>query len=463
MGQLTTGKLAADTLAGNFEERLERLTTEQAVTEASRCLYCFDAPCMVACPTSIDIPSFIKRIATGDTMGAANKILEQNVLGASCARVCATEELCEEACVLDRAHEKPITIGRLQRYATDHLLDSGGSIPYVPGTDTGRSVAVIGGGPAGLAAAAELRVAGHAVTIFERQPQLGGLATYGIIPHREPTAIAMWEVDQVLALGVEARTNTEVGIDVTADDILNDFDAVLVANGAGRNVVAINLAGSDADGVEDALHFIEKIRTLPAHEIPVGANVVVIGAGNTAMDACTIAVGLGADSVTCVYRRTEAEMSGYPNEYELCKSDGVQFRWLTQPVRVITDESGHVSGLECARVTLGEPGTDGRPSPVVSEEHFVIDADHVLLATGQQRESAIYRTLGVDLTGDRPSTTNAFATSHPRVYAAGDTVLTGKELSVVDAVAQGRDAARAIDTALTSGHLAAAAAGSVEN
>jgi glutamate synthase (NADPH/NADH) small chain len=208
-----TGRLSEDVLRTNFSERLPSMTDEQAVTEASRCLFCYDAPCMVACPTSIDIPSFIKRIQTEDTIGAAEKILDANVLGASCARVCATEELCEEACVL-HAHERPIAIGRLQRFATDALIADGRGIPHVPGRESGRKVAIVGGGPAGLAAAAGLRQRGHAVTIFERHPQLGGLATYGIIPLREPTEIAMWEVEQILALGVDARVNCEVGVDV---------------------------------------------------------------------------------------------------------------------------------------------------------------------------------------------------------------------------------------------------------
>lgn len=448
MGHLRSGRLPAQELADRFAERLAPLTSDQATTEASRCLYCFDAPCMVACPTSIDIPSFIKRVATGDTLGAANKILEQNVLGASCARVCAVEELCEEACVLDRAHEKPISIGRLQRFATDHLLDAGGNIPYIAGSPTGKHVAIVGGGPAGLAAAAGLRVDGHDVTIFERQPRLGGLATYGIIPLREPTAIAMWEADQVLALGVRARTNVEVGVDVTIESLVDDHDAVLFTNGSGRYVAEIGLDGADAEGVDDALEFIEKIRVEPAHEVNVGDEVVVIGAGNTAMDACTIAVRLGARNVTCVYRRTAAEMTGYPDEYEHCKSEGVAFRWLTQPTRALTNDDGVVTGLECAHVDLGAAGPDGRRTPVVGKELFTIPADHVLLATGQKREPGLYEQLGLEIDGGRPRTTH-FATSRAGVFAAGDAVLTGKELSVVDAVAQGRDAATAISLHLS--------------
>jgi glutamate synthase (NADPH/NADH) small chain len=197
--------------------------------------------------------------------------------------------------------------------------------------------------------------------------------------------------------------------------------------------------------VEDALHFIEKIRTQPPHDVPVGNNVVVIGAGNTAMDACTIAVRLGAAAVTCVYRRTEAEMTGYPSESELCKSDGVRFMWLTQPASVVRGDDGTAVGLECIEVTLGELGDDGRRRPVLSDKRFTIEADHILLATGQDREAGLPTQLGLTLDGARPITNAGFQTSNPAVFAGGDAVLTGKELSVVDAVAQGRDAALAID------------------
>jgi len=446
MSPLAPARRPEPDLAADFAERLQPMTKDQALVESSRCLYCYDAPCMVACPTSIDIPGFIQRIETGDRLGAANRILEANVMGATCARVCAVEELCEEACVLDRAHEKPIEIGRLQRYATDLVVEGGLSIPYTPGPSTGKHVAIVGGGPAGLAAAAGLRVAGHDVTIFERQPNLGGLATYGIIPLREPTAIALWEAEQVLALGVTARCNVEVGVDVSAEQLLADYDAVFLSFGSGRFVADIRLAGSEAAGVDDALEFIESIRTTPAHDVLVGDHVVVVGAGNTAMDACTIAVRLGAATVTCVYRRTEAEMTGYPNEYDHCLREGVQFRWLTQPLSTVTDASGTVTGLECVEITLGETGIDGKAVPMLGTESFIVPTDHVLLATGQNRETSVPNALGLELDGARPATgLTGFATSNPKVFAGGDVILTGKELSVVDAVAQGRDAVPEID------------------
>lgn len=446
MSKLTTGRRPAAQIEADLGERLEPLSQQEAYAEATRCLYCFDAPCMHACPTSIDIPGFIKLVATDDDLGAAQRILGQNVMGASCARVCAVEELCEEACVLAQ-HEGPIRIGRLQRHATDAVYrDPQGfrRAGIYPGVDTGRRIAVVGGGPAGLAAAAQLRIAGHAVTIFERQPELGGLATYGIIPLREPTEVALWEASQVVALGAEARTGVEVGRDVAVDELRRDFDAIFLANGAGARVSGIGLAGTDTPGVEDALEFIERIRVDRPSNVPVGRHVVIVGAGNTAMDAATIAARLGAETVTCVYRRTQAEMTGYPNEYEHCLKDGVRFAWLTQPVQVLAGDDGHVAGLECRVVSLGAPGPDGRPIPTVTDQAETIACDHVLLATGQHRETSLYEQLGLEVEWQRPRMAGPFTTSDPAVFAGGDAVLSGKELSVVDAVAQGRDAAHAI-------------------
>ncbi|MCB0877874.1 MAG: NAD(P)-dependent oxidoreductase [Thermoleophilia bacterium] len=451
MSRLATGRRPADQIEADLSERLPAFTGQEAWAEASRCLYCYDAPCMNACPTSIDIPGFIKLIATDDRLGSAQRILAQNVMGASCARVCAVEELCEEACVL-APNEGPIQIGRLQRYATDEVYrdpDGFRRAGIYPGQDTGRKVAVVGGGPAGLACAAELRKQGHAVTIFERQPELGGLAMYGIIPLREPSDVALWEASQVLALGAEARTSCEVGRDVGVDELRSEFDAIFLASGAGARVSGIGLDGADADGVEDALEFIERIRMERPANVPVGRNVVVVGAGNTAMDAATIAARLGADTVTCVYRRTQAEMTGYPNEYEHCLKDGVRFSWLTQPVRVLTSDDGHVSGLECRVVALdGAPDDKGRPSPRVTDDPLLVECDHVLLATGQHREPSLFEQLGLKVEWERPALTGPFSTSDPTVFAGGDVVLSGKELSVVDAVAQGRDAAHAINAHL---------------
>jgi glutamate synthase (NADPH/NADH) small chain len=431
-----------------FPERQQPFPSDHATTEANRCLYCFDAPCMVACPTHIDIPGFIKSIATGDDKGAADTIFRSNVMGASCARVCETDALCEGACVLGPT-EKPIEIGRLQRHATDVVVNGDGRLPYDVGEPSGKRVAVVGGGPAGLAAAVHLRELGHEVAIFERQPELGGLARYGIIPVREPNEIARWEVSQVMAMGVETHTGVTVGEDLTLETLRDGFDAVLFATGAGAFVTDIGLENADAAGVEDALIFIEKSRTLDPTEIAVGNHVVVVGGGNTAMDAATIAVLLRAPNVTCAYRRTAEDMTAYPTEVDFCLREGVRFEFLAQPVRVITDEAGNATALECARVVPGEPDESGRSRPVVSDERFQIPADHILLATGQSREPGLFQQLDMELHPDgRPVIDEWFATSVDGVWSCGDSATTGAELSVVDAAQQGRLAAWGISMAL---------------
>ena len=438
------------------------MTEREARIESSRCLYCHDAPCITACPTGIDIPSFIELIDSGAPLAAARVILEANVLGASCARVCAVEQLCEGACVLAPG-DGPIAIGRLQRHATDTVLGRSDGFAAAGITaasaSNGAHVAVVGAGPAGLAAAARLRQLGAAVTVYERRARAGGLLTYGIIPLREPLAVAAWEVDQVESLGVTLRTSCTVGVDITVDELVARHDAVLLATGAGSRVGGLQLDGAaGAAGVEDALAFIEAVRTArltpPEQSGPapvrVGSDVVIIGAGNTAMDAALIAARLGARTVTCVYRRTRDEMTGYPAEYAHCVSEGVQFRWLTQPVAVVTDPGGATRALDCRVVELGAPGADGRPSPVVTQEQVLLPCDHVLVATGQAREPELLTAFGLERADDgRPLLgPDGASTSRPRVFACGDAVLAGAELSVVDAVRTGRDAANTIDTQL---------------
>ena len=431
-----------------FAERQLPFPADHALVEASRCLYCYDAPCMVACPTSIDIPGFIRSIATGDDLGASDTIFRSNVLGASCGRVCETEALCEGSCVLGPTG-KPIEIGRLQRHATDAAWSVERPIPYASGADSGKSVAIIGGGPAGLSAAANLREQGHAVTIFERMPELGGLARYGIIPVREPNPVIEWEVAQVLALGVDVHTNVEVGRDVPIEEITGAYDAVLLTVGAGRYVFDIDLDGAPAKGVEDALLFIERSRTMHPGEIPVGRDVVVVGGGNTAMDAATIAVQLNVPRVTTVYRRTADDMTAYRGEYEFCLHKGVVFEFLTQPIAVETDADGHVTGLVCVDVIPGAHDESGRPRPQLGTERRTIPCDHVLLATGQAREPNLFELFEVPTLPDgRAEVDELFAGGPPGLWACGDAVTTGTQLSVVDAVAQGKVAAASIHAAL---------------
>ncbi|RIH87780.1 NAD(P)-dependent oxidoreductase [Calidithermus roseus] len=413
------------------------LTDHEAAVEANRCLYCYDAPCTHACPTHIDIPKFIKKIASENVVGAARTILEANLMGATCARVCPVQELCEGACVLN-AEERPIMIGRLQRYATDYVYERGIDV-FEPGPPTGKKVAVIGAGPAGLTCAGELAKLGHSVTVFEKRELPGGLSTYGIIRLREPVEVALAEVEMVKRLGVEVRTGMELGKNLSFDQLRREYDAVFLSVGLGA-VPAMGIPGEEH--IIDGLGYIEKSKLDP-HGLEVGQNVVVIGAGNTAIDCATIAKRLGAQRVTMVYRRTDAEMTAYLHEYEFAKKEGIEFRFLTQPVRVIA-EGGRVRGLECVRMELGAPDASGRPAPVpVPGSEFVLPADQVVKAIGQEKP-VLAQMLGLATERGYIKVSDDFETSLPGVYAGGDCVRSRGSASTVMAVEDGKLAAFAI-------------------
>ncbi|REJ22287.1 MAG: dihydropyrimidine dehydrogenase [Paenibacillaceae bacterium] len=436
-------------LAG-FAEIHPGMRPKEAMEEANRCLYCYDAPCIKACPTGIDIPGFIRRIATGNLQGAARVIMDANPVGATCARVCPTEELCEGACVLNDA-SRPIAIGLLQRYATDAAMKRGGLV-IQPDPDNGRRVAVIGSGPAGLSAARELARLGYAVTVFEAREQAGGLSAYGIVSFRLPQEVPEWEVEQIRGMGVEIRTGVRVGEDLPADQLIRDYDAVVLAAGMGK-VPMLGIEGEDLEGVHDAIEWIEATKSGTAPEGVEGARVVVIGAGNTAIDAATCSTRLGASNVKIVYRRTEAEMTAYDFEYRFAKEEGVEFRWLTAPKRIIGDESGKATHLECVRMRLEEPASPGgRPVPVPIEgSEFLMKADFVIKAIGQTRRLPLIEALGVaHERGVVIVDPETYRTSHPKIYAAGDIVFGhGQgEATVVSAAEQGKRAAYAIHRAL---------------
>ena len=441
-------RLTLEALRDRFTELKPPMSRNEARVEANRCLYCFDAPCITACPTSIDVPTFIRKIATDNVTGAATTILEANLMGASCSRVCPVEELCEGACVLGADH-KPIEIGRLQRYAMDHIYQKG-TVPFEPAPRNGRRVAVVGAGPAGLTCAGELAKLGYEVTVFEKRELAGGLSTYGIVVMREPIRVALEEVAFIEKLGVEVRTGVEVGADVTAEGLLNDFDAVFIGAGMGP-VPALSVPGEALRGVTEALAFIAETKLAEKEGlerlkgIPIGREVAVIGAGNTAIDAATIAKRLGAERVTIVYRRDEDQMPAYEFEYAFIKNEGVEFRFLSQPI-AIRGEDGAVTGLECARMMLSSPGPDGRRQPVPDPdaEAFVLPCDQVILAIGQEKLGGLMDAFGLDRTRGYIAVDHELRTSNPQVFAGGDIIRSQGEAMTVTATEDGKIAARSI-------------------
>jgi len=426
-----------------LQELLPPLTEHEALTESARCLMCFDAPCTHACPTHIDIPKFIKKISTGNLRGSARTILESNLLGATCARVCPVQELCEGACVLGSEH-KPIAIGRLQRHAMDHVYGKKLAIFHVA-KSTGKKVAVVGAGPAGLSCAGELAKLGHAITLYERRDLAGGLSTYGIIVLREPVEVALAEVAMVQRLGVRLETAREVGEDPTVTELQKNFDAVFISVGLG-NTPQLGIPGEEY--ILDGLQYIEGSKHRPS-QLRVGHNVIVIGAGNTAIDCATIARRLGADCVTMLYRRSENEMTAYPHEYDFVKREGVTFLFLTQPVKV-HHENGVVKSLECVRIVLGEPDASGRPSPQpIPGSTLLLPADQIIKAIGQNKPSLASR---LKLKSEKGFIqVNAdFQTSAPGIFAGGDCIRARGSASTVMAVQDGKLAARSIHQRLVN-------------
>ena len=426
------------TVAGSaLQELLHPLTEQEAVTESARCLMCFDAPCTHACPTHIDIPKFIKKISTGNLLGSARTILESNLLGATCARVCPVQELCEGACVLGSEH-KPIAIGRLQRHAMDYVYGRGIDVFHAV-KPVGKKVAVIGAGPAGLSCAGELAKLGVSVTLYEKRELPGGLSTYGIIVLREPVEVALAEVAMIQRLGAKFEVGKEVGVVPAVEVLRKNFDAVFISIGLG-NSPELGIPGEEY--ILDGLQYIEDSKLQPA-QLHVGRDVIVIGAGNTAIDCATVARRLGAERVTMLYRRTEKEMTAYPHEYAFVKLEGVTVSFLSKPVKV-HHESGRVKALECVRIALGEPDASGRASPKeISGSNMLLPADQIVKAIGQNKLSLAAR---LDLKTDRGfiRVDDNFETSSPGIFAGGDCVRARGSASTVMAVQDGKLAARAI-------------------
>lgn len=418
-------------------EQFPRLSEQEAIVEANRCLFCFDAPCTHACPTHIDVPKFIKKIASENLLGSARTILESNLMGATCARVCPVEELCQGACVLGAEH-KPIAIGRLQRYAMDYVYDGGIDI-FHAGAPTGKCIAVIGAGPTGLSCAGELARRGHSVTLFEKRDLAGGLSTYGIIGLREPLEAALAEVEMIRRLGVHIETAMELGHNLEIGELLARFDCVFLAVGLG-STPDMQIEGEEH--ILDGLKYVEQSKLDPQN-LKVGRQVAVIGAGNTAVDCATIAKRLGAVRVTMVYRRGERQMMAYEHEYEFVKREGVEFRFLTQPRRVLTD-NGTVIGLDCVHMRLGAKDASGRPAPEpIAGSEFILPADQIVKAIGQTMPP-VAELLQLETEKGRIRVNDSFETNIPGVYAGGDCIRSKGAASTVMGVQDGKLAARSM-------------------
>jgi dihydropyrimidine dehydrogenase (NAD+) subunit PreT len=435
-------RLGPEAAAANMADFKPRYTPQEALIEANRCLFCFDAPCIQACPTGIDVPSFIKKIANGNLTGSARTILSANILGASCARVCPTQVLCEGACVMLDREGDPVKIGRLQRYATDHVFDNKISVLKAPAKKSGKRVAIIGGGPAGLGCAAELAQLGHSPVIFEKKPQAGGLNTYGIAYYKMPPQVSLEEVEMIKALGVEFRCGVEVGKGILVAQLEKEFDAIFVGVGLSGSP-KLNVPGEDLPEVLDALHFIAQIHTQPLHKVPVGERVAVIGGGNTAIDAVTQARRLGARDAVVIYRRTQADMSAYDFEQELAKVDGAHFLFNVVPLAVLSNSTGCVTGLKLARSS----STNGRLQ-VLPDTEFVEPFDMVIKAIGEEKQAGLLKklfpALELDKRGVVVRNADTGQTNLPKVFTGGDCANGGRE--VVNAVAEGKKAARGIHT-----------------
>lgn len=437
---VAAGRLPPEEVAANFADLHPPLDRHEALVAADRCYFCYDAPCVTACPTGIDIPLFIREIATGNPLGAARTIFDQNILGGMCARVCPTETLCEQACVRETAEGKPVEIGRLQRVATDAAMAAGRQF-YTRAAATGRRVAVVGAGPAGLACAHRLAVHGHAVTVFDARPRAGGLNEYGIAAYKTVDGFAQAEVEYVTAIGgIAIEHGKALGRDIDVAGLCSSYDAVFLGMGlAGVN--ALGAMGDDADGVADAIDWIATLRQAgDLTALPVGRRVVVIGGGMTAIDAAVQARLLGAEEVTICYRRGKQHMNASEWEQDLAASKGVAIRHWLQPKRVLT-QAGRVTGIVLEYTTLDGGRLAG------TGDTLTLAADQVFRAIGQ---SFVADPLAgaLELEGGRIKVDTEGRTSAPRVWAGGDCVAGGDDLTV-SAVAMGRDAAESIHHALS--------------
>jgi len=442
-GDIQSGRLNSEQIRENYSDLHTPLTELQAIQESARCLFCHDAPCTEACPTDIDIPGFIRKIASGNITGAAKTILSENIMGNTCANVCPVEELCEQVCVKNTAEEKPVIIGQLQRYATDHLFELGIQ-PFERAADSGSYIAVVGAGPAGLSCAHRLAVFGHNVTIFESRDEPGGLNEYGLAAYKMLDDRAAREVAFILDVGgINIETGLSLGTDIELDDLRRKFDAVFI--GLGHNAVnALGFENEEIEGVHNAVDFIERIRQQDLETLPVGRNVVVIGGGNTAIDIAVQIKKLGAETVTLVYRRGTDQMGATDYEQEVAQTNGVLIRTQAQPLRI------HSSDNQLTAVEFEYTEIDANGRPLGTGESFVLAADQLFKAIGQSLDATPLGSGEVpELADGRIKTDPNQRTSLPDVWAGGDCTA-GLDLTVT-AVQDGKIAAHSIDEYLNHG------------
>jgi glutamate synthase (NADPH/NADH) small chain len=435
---IKSGRLSKAEIDANFGDLHPPLSRSEALIAADRCYFCYDAPCTTACPTGIDIPQFIQKIRSDNIRGSAHSILRENIMGGMCARVCPTEVLCEEACVRNAHEDKPVDIGLLQRYATDPIF-AGNTQLFERAELTGKKVAVVGGGPAGLSCAHRLAVLGHDVVVFNRDSKPGGLNEYGIAAYKTISDFAQTEVDYILSIGgIDVQNGTALGDGIELEDLRKEFDAVFLGIGLG-SVNELGVANDELPGVLNAIEYIADLRQADdLSALPVGKNVVVVGGGMTAVDIAVQSKRLGAENVNIVYRRGPEQMGASHFEQTLAQTNGVGIVHWAQPTAVHGE--GHVSGIEFTRTKL-----DSKGNLVATNETIALDADTVFKAIGQKLEPGALA--GVDLQRGRIIVDENHRTSLEKVWAGGDCVVGGDDLTV-SAVQHGKVAAVAIDRQL---------------
>lgn len=458
VADIKSGRLRPEQIQANYTDLHEPLNPLQAISESARCLFCYDAPCTEACPTGIDIPGFIRKIASGNTHGAAVTILSENIMGGTCANVCPVEELCEQVCVRNSAEDQPVVIGLLQRHATDHLFASGKQ-PFKRAEETGKHIAIVGAGPAGLSCAHRLAMFGHTVTVFEARKKAGGLNEYGLAAYKMLDERAAKEVEFILDIGgIDIQPGKKLGIDFKLADLREKFDAVFI--GMGHNSVRqLQMDNENIAGVHDAVTFIEQIRQGNLNELPIGRNVVVIGGGNTAIDIAVQVKKLGAENVTLVYRRGADDMGATGFEQQVAQTNGVLIRCNAQPHRI------HAHDGQLSAVEFEYTAADAKGRLSGTGETFTLPADQLFKAIGQSLDASPMTVVAGEIKSGKingadvmhsPEIENGRIqvsidqrTSLPDVWAGGDCT-PGDDLTVV-AVQQGKIAAHSINEYLNNG------------